>query len=311
MGATPTTENEQSRLEAEDKHDLSAETQAVFNDNSLMRIFRTASPDEAARMDSAQLRDSFTCRDLFTDGQVSICYWDTDRTLLGGAVPLEAPLELPNLKFVASDFFCQRRELGVINLGGAGTVEVDADTFSLQPKDCLYAGKGSRDILLGSDDPANPARFYLLSYPAHQQFPTKHVAAASIEPLNLGTQTTASRRRLFKMICPQNLESCQLVMGFTELEDGSIWNTFPPHIHERRSEIYLYFEMPDDAVVMHFMGKPEATRHVVMRNLEAVLSPGWSIHCGAGSKNYSFVWGMGGENQDFDDMDHVEIANLT
>ncbi|EDY81242.1 5-keto 4-deoxyuronate isomerase superfamily [Verrucomicrobiia bacterium DG1235] len=277
---------------------------------TITTVLHASDPKSTRRFNSSDLIASYTVKDLFKAGELNLAYWEVDRTAIGGAIPTETSLKLGGSKFLATEFFCDRRELGVINLGGQGTVSVDGDDFALGPKDALYVGRGSREVSFSSADASSPAVFYLLSYPAHAEHPTMVVKAADIEPLELGTPEEANERSLYKMICPGVVESCQLVMGFTVLKPGSVWNTMPPHTHARRSEVYLYFDVPEDKAVMHFMGEPDETRHLVMRNLEAALSPNWSIHCGAGIGNYSFVWGMGGENQDFTDMDHLQVSNL-
>lgn len=279
-------------------------------ENAFSQIIPAIGPDYTKGLDSAGLIKHFTCKDLFRQGKLSLAYWEVDRTVVGGVVPQGNALPLGGCKVLATRHFCERRELGVINLGEAGSVTVDGETFEMDSRDALYVGRGSGDISFASADPAKPAMFYLLSYPAHAEHPSMLIKASTVEPLELGSKEECNERSLYKMICPGMVESCQLVMGFTVLKPGSVWNTMPPHTHARRSEVYLYFDMPDDRAVMHFMGKPDETRHLVVRNCEVALSPNWSIHCGAGIGNYSFVWGMGGENQDFTDMDHLSVSEL-
>ncbi|NJL27907.1 MAG: 5-dehydro-4-deoxy-D-glucuronate isomerase, partial [Thermoanaerobaculia bacterium] len=205
---------------------------------------------------------------------------------------------------------CERRELGILNIGGAGTVTVDGVEYPLANRDALYVGRGSKTIGFASDAAETPARYYLVSFPAHTAYPTTLVRPSDTEPVRLGSAETANQRTLYKLIHPGGVKSCQLVMGFTVLEPGSVWNTMPPHTHERRMEVYLYFDMPADARVFHFMGRAEATRHLVVASGQAVISPSWSIHCGAGTGAYTFCWAMGGENQAFDDMDFLTLAQL-
>lgn len=274
------------------------------------RIINAVGPEFAKGLDTAGLRKHFAVADLFVAGELKLAYWEVDRTALGGAIPTDAPLALSGCSFLATKHFCARRELGVLNLGGSGKISVDGETFELESLDALYVGRGAVEVIFESDDASNPAAYYLLSYPAHAEHPSMLVKSSSIEPLELGTKADCNERSLYKMICPGVVDSCQLVMGFTVLKTGSIWNTMPCHTHARRSEVYLYFNMPPERAVMHFMGQPSETRHLVLRNREAALSPNWSIHSGAGIGNYSFVWGMGGENQDFTDMDHLKVSEL-
>lgn len=261
-------------------------------------------------MSTAALRAAFLVTDLFQPGCLTLRYWETDRTVLGGAMPTGATLELSAAAELRSAFFCERRELGVINTGGTGSVTVDGQRYELASLDTLYVGRGTRAISFASADAAKPARFYLLSYPAHTAYPTTLAPYNATNAVVLGAAATANDRRLNKVIHADGIKSCQLVMGFTILQPGSIWNTMPPHTHTRRSEVYMYFNVPPAAAVMHFMGKPDETRHLVVRDHQAVLSPPWSIHSGAGTDSYGFIWGMGGENQDFADMDPAPIATL-
>lgn len=262
------------------------------------------------QMSSAELRAAFLLDALFRPGELNLRYWETDRAVVGGVMPTEKTLELSAAAELRSAYFCERRELGIINTGAAGTVEVDGQSFDLSRLDTLYVGRGAQKISFRSADAAKPARFYLLSYPAHTAYPTTLARYDASKAVVLGTAATANDRRLTKVIYPDGIKSCQLVMGFTIMQTGSIWNTMPPHTHARRSEVYLYFDVPTTAAVMHFMGKPDETRHLVVRDHQAVLSPSWSIHSGAGTDSYGFIWGMGGENQDFADMDPAPIAQL-
>jgi 4-deoxy-L-threo-5-hexosulose-uronate ketol-isomerase len=229
---------------------------------------------------------------------------------VGSAVPTGKPLELAADAELRSEFFCERRELGVLNIGGAGSVQVDGQKFDLGKLDCVYAGKGSRKVIFTSKDPAAPAAFYLLSYPAHAACPVAAARLADATKVELGSPADANRRTIYKYIHTGGIKSCQLVMGFTQLAEGAVWNTMPPHTHTRRSEVYLYFDLGPSRRVMHFMGTPQQTRHVVMADRQAVISPSWSIHCGCGTGAYTFCWGMGGENQAFEDMDPAPLENL-
>jgi len=261
-------------------------------------------------MSTRELREAFVFEDLFCSGELRLLYWETDRTVVGGVMPIDATLKLDADKELASEYFCQRRELAVVNLGGLGQVTVDGTVFDCGRLDCLYVGRGSRDIVFQSNDPAAPAKFYLISYPAHTTYPTTLAKQSNAKQVKLGSQETANQRTIFQYIHENGIKSCQLVMGVTQLEPGSVWNTMPPHTHLRRSEVYLYFNVPDDAAVFHFMGPGDATRNIIMHDGQAVLSPVWSIHAGCGTKGYSFVWAMGGENQRFDDMDAIAVRNL-
>ena len=276
--------------------------------------FRSHSLPDVVRyrtMTTAELRDSFLLTGLFQPGQVQLALAITlDRALVGGAVPTDAPLELPNPPELRAEFPLERREMGVLNLGGPGKIVVDSQEFALAKHDALYMGRGSRQVEFQSDDPANPARFYLLSYPAHAEHPTTLAKFADANHVDLGSDAEANRRTIHQYIHENGVKSCQLVMGWTELAPGSVWNTMPPHTHDRRTEVYLYFDIAEGHRVSHQMGEPQETRALWIGEGEAVLSPTWSIHCGCGTAAYSFVWGMGGENQRFDDMDPAPIPTL-
>jgi len=275
-----------------------------------MELIRSHHPDAFRQLDTAALRRDFLVAGLFVPGQVQARYWEVDRSIIGAAVPTETPLELAAGKELAAQYFCERREIGVVNLGGPGSIETDGTRHVLGKLDALYIGRGVRQVRFASDDIRHPAHFYFVSYPAHTAYPTKRVPFTSAQVLELGTPETANRRRLCKLLVPGLVESCQLVMGVTLLEVGSIWNTMPCHTHERRSEVYLYFDVPPKSVVFHYFGQPQETRHLIVRDREAALSPNWSIHCGSGTTAYGFVWCMGGENQEFTDMDAVAMENL-
>lgn len=262
------------------------------------------------RMSTDELRAAFLARDLFQTGRLTLRYWETDRAVLGSAVPSRSALTLGVGRELAAAYFCERRELGIINLGGDGTVEVDGRRHALSKLDCLYVGRGSRRVVFRSARASLPAQYYLLSYPAHTTHPTTLARHDDINGTDLGSAETANDRVLYKFIHPGGIPSCQLVMGVTLLRRGSVWNTMPPHTHARRSEVYLYFDVPPNAAVFHFLGQPQETRHLIVRDREAVLSPPWSIHSGAGTDSYGFVWGMGGENQDFADIDPAPLPQL-
>jgi len=268
------------------------------------------SPDHAARLTTDELRASFLVTGLFTPGKVRVELVDLDRVAIGGVVPLATPLRLETPDAFLASSFTSRRELGILNIGGAGTVTVDDTVHQLQPRDMLYVGRGEHAIAFASDAVATPARFYLVSYPAHASHPTRLVRAAEAESAELGDAATANRRRLARYIHVNGVPSAQLVMGVTALQEGSVWNTMPCHTHQRRTEVYLYFGLPADGVVFHMMGTPTETRHLVVRDGDVALSPAWSVHAGCGTTHYAFCWAMGGENQDFADMQPVSVTDL-
>jgi 4-deoxy-L-threo-5-hexosulose-uronate ketol-isomerase len=261
-------------------------------------------------MTTEELRATFLLEGLFQRGKIEFVYVDLDRTVIGSAVPVGGALTLETEPELRAEYFLERRELGVLNVGGVGKVTVDGVSFELGKLDCLYAGRGSKSVTFASKSSAEPAAFYLLSYPAHKEYPTKMVKFAELEGLKLGAAETCNKRTIYKAIYREGIKSCQLVMGFTLLEAGSNWNTMPPHTHNRRSEVYFYFDVDAAHRVLHLMGRPDATSHLVIADKQVVVSPGWSIHAGVGTKNYGFCWGMGGENQAYDDMDGVAIKDL-
>lgn len=275
-----------------------------------MRRLKTADSVRSATLSPSVLREHFLIDRLFQAGRCELVTTDIDRAIIGGVVPEAQALTLPNGAAMRTAYFAERREIGLLNIGGPGAIEVDGRRFPMAGRDALYIGCGSRDVCFLSDDPARPARYFLASYPAHAAHPTRHARMADATPVRLGAREMANERTIYKYIHEEGIRSCQLVMGFTQLQPGSVWNTMWPHTHDRRSEIYLYFHLPPSACVMHFMGERGATRHIVVRNEEAVISPPWSIHCGAGTQAYGFVWCMGGENQTFDDMDLVSVDEL-
>ncbi len=277
-----------------------------------MKTYLMADPTRYARMTTAELRDTFLIDSLFTPNEISLVYCDVDRTIVGSAVPTSTALTLGTADQLRAAYFLERRELGILNVGEKGSVTVDGVAYELENLDCLYVGRGSKELLFTSANPspATPAQFYLLSYPAHMTYPITLAKKSQATAVKLGTEATANKRTIYKYIHPDGIKSCQLVMGFTQLDVGSIWNTMPAHTHMRRSEVYLYFNLPADARVFHFMGPADETRHLVMADKQVAISPSWSIHSGAGTTRYTFCWGMGGENQTFDDMDHLKISDL-
>lgn len=275
-----------------------------------MKLLQMADPVRYPRMTTEELRETFLLEEMFRPGSVTLAYVDLDRTVVGGAVPTMGALKLESSPELRAEFFCERRELGVLNIGGAGTVTVDGKEFQLDKLDCLYVGRGSKDVSFVSANADTPAAFYLLSYMAHAECPTAMVKFKDIEPVKLGAVATCNKRAIYKAIHRDGIKSCQLVMGFTLLDEGSNWNTMPAHTHMRRSEVYMYFDVDSAQRVVHLMGPPQETRHLVMKDRDIVVSPGWSIHAGVGTARYGFCWGMGGENQDYGDMDGVAIADL-
>jgi 4-deoxy-L-threo-5-hexosulose-uronate ketol-isomerase len=272
---------------------------------------RHASHPEAVRaFDTEKLREQFLVETIFEPGEIELTYSHYDRMVLGGAMPLSTPLALSAPKPLGQDTFLAERELGALNVGGPGRIRLDGTTYDLARLDCLYIGKGIVEVLFESADPENPAKFYLVSAPAHAVHPTVHLTPEKARQMKVGALETANKRSIFQFIHPEVCQSCQLTMGFTMLEPGSIWNTMPSHTHDRRMEAYLYFDIPADQRIFHFMGEPTQTRHLLVGNEQAVISPPWSIHSGAGTSNYSFIWAMAGDNKNFTDMDHVAIGEL-
>ena len=274
-----------------------------------MELRTAASPKDVKHYTTDRLREEFLVQDLFVKNEVKMVYSHIDRIIIGAAVPSKS-LSLDEGSELRAEYFLQRRELGVINIGGKGKVKVDGTEYVLEYKDGMYIGMGSKDIEFLSEDENNPAKFYFNSAPAHKTYPTVLIKPEDCVTVELGSLEEANHRVIRKYILPGQVESCQLVMGMTQLKPGSVWNTMPCHTHDRRMEVYLYFEVPENNFVMHYMGEPTETRHIVTRNEEIVISPSWSIHSGVGSKAYTFIWGMAGENQDFDDMDAVKMSDL-
>ncbi|TAK54083.1 MAG: 5-dehydro-4-deoxy-D-glucuronate isomerase [Bacteroidetes bacterium] len=276
-----------------------------------MNVRFSSDPNLYRTMTQGELRASFLIDSLFTPDNIPLVYSDVDRSIIGSAVPVSGQLQLlSSKKEMAAEYFTERREIGIINIGDEGIVTTDGEQHELAHKDGLYIGRGTKEILFASKLPSSPAEFYLMSYPAHAEFPTAYIRCSETEPTTLGSQKDANKRTIYKYIHPRGVKSCQLVMGLTELEEGSVWNTMPPHTHLRRSEVYMYFNLAPSAMVVHLMGKPDETKHIVMRNKQAVISPSWSIHAGGGTQAYSFIWAMGGENQVFEDIDPVRVEEL-
>lgn len=266
-------------------------------------------PEAYKTFDTKQLRNAFLVESLFKSNQVTAVYSHYDRFILGGIKPSSETVALKALDSLKADFFLQRREIGIINIGQRGTVKVDGVPYVLANKDALYIGKGAREVLFSSEE-AEPALFYFNSAPAHTTYPTKKITIQEAETVELGALETSNQRVIRKLMVNSVLPTCQLQMGMTELKQGSVWNTMPAHVHDRRMEAYFYFNIPDNQVVCHFMGPPQETRHLFVKNNQAVISPPWSIHSGAGTSSYSFIWGMAGENLDYSDMDPVPTAEL-
>lgn len=269
-----------------------------------------SSPKAVKKYDTTQLRDEFLIPDLMQNGKVKWVYTHYDRYMAGGAVPTSSNLKLETIDPLKSEYFLERRELGIINVGGDGIVYVDGETFEIGHKDALYISKGVRDVVFKSNDANNPAKFYMNSAPAHHAYPTKKTSLAEANKIELGSLETANHRTVSQMIIGGIITTCQLQMGMTELKTGSVWNTMPAHVHDRRMEIYFYLDVPEEQAVCHFMGQPQETRHIWMHNHQAVISPPWSIHSGSGTSNYTFIWGMAGENLDYNDMDVAKITDL-
>lgn len=267
---------------------------------------------QARTLDTAGLRREFLIEELFRPGALTMTYSHIDRIVVGGIMPGTAPVELPASlgKSYGVEYFLERREMGLINIGGPGWAEVDGRRCEIGSEEALYIGMGAREVCFGSNDSARPAKFYYNSAPAHRQYPTRRVTLAEASSVTLGEVRTANRRTIHKFFVPEVLLTCQLSMGMTRLEEGSVWNTMPTHTHERRMEVYLYFDLRPDAAVVHIIGEPQETRHILVHNEQAVISPSWSIHSGVGTTSYTFIWGMVGENQTFDDMDHVAVADM-
>ena len=260
--------------------------------------------------ETAQVRENFLLSELEKDDSIELFYTHYDRMIAGLANPIYHNLELPTYVNLKSDYFLERREIGIFNVGSNGKVEADGVVYSLSNQDCIYIGKGVKKVVFSSDDANNPAKFFLCSAPAHQTFPTVLCKVADANLLQLGSTSTANERELKQYIYDGGVQSCQLVMGITAIKPGSVWNSVPPHTHDRRSEIYFYFNLTPENILLHVMGKPQETRHLILKNHEAIVSPPWSVHFGTGTSNYSFIWAMAGENKQFTDMDPAPVTTL-
>ncbi|UAY57250.1 5-dehydro-4-deoxy-D-glucuronate isomerase [Arachidicoccus terrestris] len=268
------------------------------------------SPKETKAMDTQALRENFLIEELIQKDKLKLVYSHYDRVIVGGVSPVDATVKLENEPELKADYFLQRRELGVVNLGGPGTIQAGDKTYDLEKLDCLYVGLHTEAVSFASKDTSNPAIFYMLSAPAHTEYPTTHYAKKDAFPSEMGSLETSNKRTIYRYIHADGIKSCQLVMGLTILDTGSVWNTMPAHTHTRRMEAYFYFDVPKDQRVIHLMGEPSESRHLVVNNNEAILSAPWSIHAGCGTSNYGFVWGMAGENYTYSDMDMVDISDL-
>jgi len=275
-----------------------------------MKTILISDPVRYSRMTTPELRECFLADGLFKPGEIQLNYVDLDRAVVGMAAPVDRPLTLSSTPELRADYFTERRELGALNIGGPDVVYASDAKYDLENLDLIYIGRGNPDIRFESKSADNPAVFYLLSYPAHTAHPVTVVRKADAQPTEIGASATSNRRTIYKYIHMGGAKSCQLVMGVTHLHEGSTWNTMPAHTHMRRSELYLYFDVADNARVFHLMGPPKETRHIVVANREVVISPGWSIHAGVGTQAYKFCWGMGGENQDYADMDPVDLTTM-
>ena len=267
-------------------------------------------PEDSKHYTTEELRKHYLIEKVFIEDEVNLVYSHVDRVIAGGITPVKKALKLEGCKELGSEYFLERRELGVINIGGDGKVVIDGVEYEVKSREGLYVGMGSKELVFTSADEKNPAKFYINSSPAHKTYPTVMINLEKANKVHLGDLANSNKRTIYQYVHPAVCQSCQLVMGMTMLEPNNMWNTMPCHTHERRMEVYLYFDMTDDNKVFHLMGEPNETRHIVMGNEQAVISPSWSIHSGVGTKNYTFIWGMAGENQTFTDMDHVAMNDL-
>ena len=275
-----------------------------------MQVRFQNSPKETSQMTTQQLRDNFLVQGLMQPGTIQLTYSHYDRMIIGGVVPTSSAISLPVEDELKAKFFLERREIGIINVGGMGTVHADGVKYDIDKLECVYLGKGTKEVSFSSQVADAPAHFYLLSVPAHHTYPNRKMTKAEAAPVNLGDISTSNKRTIYKYIHNDGIESCQLVMGLTVLEEGSVWNSVPPHTHTRRMEAYFYFNLQEAQRVFHFMGEPQETRHLVIANNEAAISAPWSMHYGVGTANYGFIWGMAGENKEFTDMDPVPVASI-
>lgn len=275
-----------------------------------MEVRYDTHPNDAMYYTTEELREHYLMENLFEKGKINTVYSHVDRIIVGAATPGGEKLKLEAGDELRAEYFLERRELGIINIGAKGKVILDGVEYTLGNKDGLYVGRGTKEVVFESEDCENPAKFYFNSAPAHTTYPTVFIDMEKANKRPIGTMEDSNKRTIYQYIHPDVLQTCQLSMGLTKLEEGSMWNTMPCHTHERRMEVYLYFDLPEDAAVFHLMGQPQETRHIIMHNEQAVISPSWSIHSGVGTHCYTFIWGMVGENQDFDDMDHCKTNEL-
>ncbi|MDM0491713.1 5-dehydro-4-deoxy-D-glucuronate isomerase [Clostridium perfringens] len=275
-----------------------------------MRTRYANNPRDSKRYDTEELRENYLVEDIFKDDQIELVYSHVDRIIFGGIKPVYKELKLEAGKEMGVDYFLERRELGIINIGGKAIVTIDGTEYELKEKDGLYVGKGNKEVSFKSVNPEEPAKLYVNSVPAHKEYETVKIDIEKANPVRLGDNKTLNKRTIYQYVHPNVCESCQLLMGLTMLEPGNAWNTMPCHTHERRMEVYFYFDMDEETRVFHLMGEPTETRHLVVKNEECVISPSWSIHSGVGTSNYTFIWGMCGENKTFDDMDNIPMDVL-
>jgi 4-deoxy-L-threo-5-hexosulose-uronate ketol-isomerase len=275
-----------------------------------MQIRFESSRKEVSKMNTDLLRENFLVDNIFETNKTRFVYSHYDRVILGGVMPTTAPLHLPNFDALKANYFLERREIGIINIGGEGIITAGGKDYNISKLGCLYVGKGVEEVTFASKQSANPAVYYLLSAPAHLTMPTTLFTKEEAAPVTVGSAETSNQRTIYKYIHMDGIQSCQLVMGLTVLQPGSVWNTMPAHVHDRRMEVYCYFDVPEKHRILHLMGESDQTRHLVVADRQAVISPPWSIHSGCGTSNYSFIWGMAGENKDYTDMDPVAITAL-
>lgn len=275
-----------------------------------MKQIYAVHPVDYVQYNTEAIREHFLLASLFDPGKLQFVYTHYDRMIVGGAIPTDQSIDLQNYDILRSDYFLERREMGIINVGGEGAIVADGTSYQLSKLDCLYLGKGVQKVSFATANKTHPAVFYILSAPAHASHPTSLLQKKDAESNTLGALETSNQRTIYRYIHKNGVQSCQLVMGLTILEKGSVWNTIPPHTHDRRMEAYFYFDVPENQVVFHYMGLPQETRHIVMKNHQAVVSPPWSIHAGGGTSNYGFIWGMAGENLEYSDMDGLQLNDL-
>ncbi|MFI3317288.1 MAG: 5-dehydro-4-deoxy-D-glucuronate isomerase [Rikenellaceae bacterium] len=283
---------------------------ATFAQTVNYEVRYATNPTDSKAYDTERLRSEFLIEGLFVENETNIVYTMHDRMVVGGIVPVGKTLKLETIDPFKAPYFLERREIGIINIGGPGVITVGKKSYKINYKEALYIGKGNENVTFASDDASNPALFYFNSTPAHKEFPTKFIGLDDVVPVELGSMEESNHRVINKYIVNQTMETCQLQLGMTELKPGSVWNTMPTHIHDRRMEVYLYFELPETAAISHFMGAPDETRHIWMHNHDAIIAPEWSIHGAAGTSNYTFIWGMGGENLDYGDVDPVKVLDM-